>query len=117
MDLFSQRLRQRAQALGLSNAEVARRAGLTERRYGNYIAGLREPDLATIVKIAQVLATTPNHLLGIEPLPSLRSDRDRLAARLKAAVQSLEPDDVERVVVQIEAVARLEAKRASGRSR
>jgi len=35
MDVFAKRLRTRARELGLSDAEVARRAGLTERRYGH----------------------------------------------------------------------------------
>ena len=35
--------------LGLSDAEVARRAGLSERRYGYYATGEREPNLATLL--------------------------------------------------------------------
>ena len=69
MQVFSNRLRLEAKALGLPDAEVARRAGLSERRYGNYVAGIREPDLATLVKIAAALSTTPNRLLGIEDAP------------------------------------------------
>ncbi len=60
MESFASNLKQRAVDLGLSNAEVARRAGLTERRYGNYITGRREPDLATLVRIASVLESSPN---------------------------------------------------------
>lgn len=52
--------------LGLSDAEVARRAGLSARRYGNYVQGLREPDLATLVRISRALQTTPDALLGVE---------------------------------------------------
>ena len=40
-------IRERARELGLSDAEVARRAGLSERRYGYYATGEREPNLAT----------------------------------------------------------------------
>lgn len=58
-------MRQRASEIGLSDAEVARRAGLDEGRYGNYVRDTREPDLATLVKISRVLGTTPNALLGI----------------------------------------------------
>lgn len=64
MGPFATNLRTRAEELGLSNAEVARRAGLSERRYGNYVSGRREPDLATLVRIAQVLDSTPDQLLS-----------------------------------------------------
>jgi len=44
MQGFGARLMARARELGLSNAEVARRAGLSERRFGNYATDIREPD-------------------------------------------------------------------------
>ena len=64
MDRFSKNLRDRAKELGITNSEVARRAALGEQRYGNYVTGLREPDLATLVRIAEALETSPNRLLG-----------------------------------------------------
>jgi transcriptional regulator with XRE-family HTH domain len=72
MKIFAERLKDRAAVLGLSNAEVARRTGLSERRYGHYVSGSREPDLATLARIARALGTSPNHLLGYdddEPKP------------------------------------------------
>ena len=66
MDVFATNLRQRAQELGLSNAEVARRVGLSERRYAHYVSGRNEPDLAMLVRIGEVLQSTPNQLLGLE---------------------------------------------------
>ena len=50
METLSQRLRERARHLGISNAEAARRVGLDERRYAHYASGRREPDLATLVR-------------------------------------------------------------------
>ncbi|MFZ4703295.1 MAG: helix-turn-helix domain-containing protein [Candidatus Methylumidiphilus sp.] len=69
MDGFGRALRQRASEIGLSDAEVARRARLDEGRYGNYVRDAREPDFATLLRISQVLATTPNALLGITDTP------------------------------------------------
>ena len=68
MEQFTNNLRGRVHELGLSFAEVARRCGLPERRFANYAAGAREPDLATLVKIAETLATTPDALLGLAPV-------------------------------------------------
>lgn len=57
-------MRVRAAELGLSGAEVARRAGLTPTRYGHYLKDYREPDLATLVRICRVLGLRPDELLA-----------------------------------------------------
>ena len=59
MEALGVQLRARANALNLSDAEVARRAGLGTRRYGNYVTGDREPDFQTFLRICEVLAVTP----------------------------------------------------------
>lgn len=66
METFAKRLRQYVRVLGLSDSEAARRAGLSERRFHNYLAATREPDLATLVRICQSLGTTPDVLLGFD---------------------------------------------------
>jgi len=107
---FSDRLRQQARTLQLSDAEVARRAGLSERRYGNYVAGVREPDLGTLIKIARALSTTPNVLLGVDDMPRRPDERGRHLARLLSAAECLSTDEVERLVVQVEALAHSKPK-------
>ena len=82
MDQLVSSLASRAKELGLTNAEVARRAGLSERRYGHYVRGRNEPDLATLIRIAEVLETTPNVLLGVEKAPKADPLRDRINAAL-----------------------------------
>lgn len=102
---LSESLRERARELGISHAEAARRAGLSERRYGNYVSGVREPDLRTLARIAEVLQTTPNDLLGIQPFRQ-EPDRDHLLERLSQAAQRLSSYDLELLTVQIEAAAK-----------
>lgn len=85
MEQVGPRLRARALELQLSDAEVARRAGLLPTRYGHYVSGYREPDLATLVRICRVLALRPDTLLGYEEPASPAGDgleerRGRLAA-------------------------------------
>lgn len=72
---FAARLKARARELGLSDAAVARRVGISERRYGHYAKGDREPNLELLAKIARALETTPNHLLGFEPAASAEARR------------------------------------------
>lgn len=103
---FASRLRQRAEELGISNAEVARRVGLSERRYAHYVSGKREPDLATLVKIAEVLGTTPNWLLSLDVPGETRSDRSLLLDRLNIAASTLSAEALRITVLQAEALAR-----------
>ena len=105
MNLFGMKLRERAAALGVSNAEVARRAELTERRYAHYVSGDREPDLTTLVRIAEVLQTTPDVLLGVSGTDATQSPRKLLLDRLVASAEQLSDQDVERFIFQMEAVA------------
>ncbi len=104
MDTLAKALRTRAEQLGLSHAEIARRIGISERRYAHYVAGRNEPDLATLVRIARVLQTTPNELLGFGPEVK-RSRRGLLRDRLNAAANAMDDRELEMTVVQAEAVA------------
>ncbi|WP_316166822.1 MULTISPECIES: helix-turn-helix transcriptional regulator [unclassified Bradyrhizobium] len=104
MQVLGQKLRSRAKELGFSNAEVARRAGLSERRYGFYVTGDREPDLSTLLRICKVLTTTPNALLGISEDGKEGSNRTVLTERLRLASRGLSESDLQILVIQAEAV-------------
>lgn len=104
MDTLAKSLRKRAEELGLSHAEVARRTGLSERRYGHYVVGRNEPDLATLLRIAKVLKTTPNILLGFESDDG-KSKRRLLTDRLNVAAHAMGDRELEITVIQAEAVA------------
>lgn len=86
---FGEKLQRRARELGLSDAEVARRVGLGQSRYANYLAGTREPDFATLAKICRVLNLTPNILLEFDPWPDSASDERFLIQRILAALPAL----------------------------
>ena len=103
MRTFANNLRARAEALGLAGAEVARRAGLTERRYGNYVTGRREPDLATLQRIALVLDVSIDDLLSASARSGV-PDESNLRHRLSAAAAALTDDDLALLVVQAEAI-------------
>ncbi len=66
MDIFAKRIRSRTKQLGLSLAQAARRADVPERSFAHYAAQRSEPDLATLVRIAQALGGSVDYLLGIE---------------------------------------------------
>lgn len=95
MDRFAKNLRDRAKDLGLTNAEVARKADLSEQRFGNYVTGLREPDLSTLVRIATALETTPDHLLGVSLLPELSERGHIVLGAIADAARHLSDRDLE----------------------
>lgn len=112
METFAANLRKRAAELGISNAEAARRIGLSERRYGNYVSGRREPDLATLVRIASVLDTSPNTLLSFAesragPAGAVEAGPKE---RIRAALNVLSDQQLETVATMVDGLAR--AKRA-----
>jgi transcriptional regulator with XRE-family HTH domain len=104
MDVLGRALRARAKELGLSHAAIARRIGMSERRYAHYVTGRNEPDLATLVRIAKALQTSPNELLGFGA-EIKRSKRALLQDRLNAAASAMDDRSLEMTVVQAEAVA------------
>lgn len=106
MDLFGQRLRERARQLGVSNAEAARRCGLDERRYGHYVSGRTEPDLATVVRIARTLGTTPDWLLGFSEDDAAATLRDIYLDRIMFSAQALSDRDLALLTVLAEATVR-----------
>lgn len=93
MDEFAKNLKLRAQTLEMSNAEVAERAQLDTRRYGHYVTGRSEPDLATLGRIAQVLKTTPNELLGFRD-----ASVSQKVARLNAACLYLSDAQIDMLI-------------------
>ncbi len=109
MDGFGVRLAARARELGLSNAEVARRAGLSERRFGNYVADYREPDLSTLATLAKVLLITTDTLLGLAT-ERAESDRGRLLGEIEAALRHLPESDLDLISIQLRAVAERRAR-------
>lgn len=86
MRKIGERLQARARELGLSDAEVARRLGLSQNRYSNYTNGLREPDFGTFIRICRILGMTPDEVLGFGPAKGdqTTATRRRLDALLDA---------------------------------
>jgi transcriptional regulator with XRE-family HTH domain len=104
MELFAINLRKRAADLGISNAEVARRLDISERRYGHYIRGDREPDFATLLKISRILQTSPDHLLGFDQEPE-QDERAKLRDKMLAAAARLDDLQLRIAVAQVEVAA------------
>ena len=86
MQGLGDRLRARARELGVSDSEVARRSGVGQTAYANYVSDRHEPKLPTFLRICAVLGASPNDLLG---RPTGMSDelvglRERVTATMEA---------------------------------
>lgn len=104
MDGVGEILRQRAQELGLTDSEVARRVGISQSRYANYVKDAREPDYTTLVRICRVLGTTPNAVLGFAASIPLEDEAERSRQRIAAAVAVMQPDTLRRAAALMEAL-------------
>ena len=63
--VFKDRLKEKRVEAGLTQAELATRAGVTARTIQNYELGNRKPaNMEVIQKIADALGTTTEYLLG-----------------------------------------------------
>lgn len=89
---WGERLRARGRELGLSDSEVARRIGMTQRRYSSYVNMTREPNFGDLLRICGGLGITPDWVLGVGQVePADDAARRALAAltRMPAAHRTL----------------------------
>lgn len=64
MQLFHEHLRSIRKNRGLTQRQVAQRAGVTERNYQLYESGTQRPGFETIVSLADVFGVSVDFLLG-----------------------------------------------------
>lgn len=67
---FNENLRIARERKGLTQKDVAESIGVAKSTYSLYESGSREPNVQTIKKIANVLKTPADELLGIEEMPT-----------------------------------------------
>lgn len=63
--MFAERLKQARKAKKLSQAEVSRQLGVTQQAVGKWETGRSTPDPQTIARLAEMLGTTADALLGL----------------------------------------------------
>ena len=112
MEGLGKNLRERARALGLSDSEIARRLGLSQARYHNYVSDTAEPDLGTLIRICRVLGTSPDELLipARKAAPPTGSEIAR--QRVASAAAALEGEALAYTADLIEAMLTVQRGRA-----
>jgi transcriptional regulator with XRE-family HTH domain len=104
---FGRRLRDQARKLGLTGAEVARRAGIEPKTFNNYVNGIRLPAADELPGIAAALNLSVDELLGLE-LKSSNYDPDTYHGlhRINNAAHGLIPADLDFIADVALAVSR-----------
>ena len=86
--IIGARIRERREAAGISQAELARRVYVSRQTVGNWEAGRTLADVQSLVLLAQVFETTVDDLIGEKGSRAVRStaeDRHALARLLTSA--------------------------------
>ena len=90
----------------MTDAEVARRAGLSSTRYANYVQGRREPDYATLVRLCRLLATTPDSLLDYSERVTKQDKATKLRDQITATAQAMDEATLQTIVTLMTALSR-----------
>lgn len=67
-NIFGTRLRQLRKNKGLTQSELAHKLGVSTSSVGMYEQGRREPDNGLLLKICNLLDTTPDYLVGVKTI-------------------------------------------------
>ena len=112
---IGERARSARERLGLNQAEVAERVGISNEVYGRFERGLIAPRLSTLLRLCSVLRVEPNDLLleEAEPAPA---GKESMPAQLRKLTAILEDADATTISRVTEVARWLQAgQRESGR--
>ena len=104
MEPFVREVRRRAAALGITQAEVGRRSGVSIRAFSHYLSERSEPNLGTLVRIAEVLGCTPNDLLGIGQTEGSGGEGDEIRRRIAVRCRQFDVRSLRLALLLVEAV-------------
>ena len=75
---FSELLKKCRKQQGMSQAELASKLGVTQQAVGKWESGKSSPDPTTVAKIAELLNTTADFLLGLyRPVSNVSTPEER----------------------------------------
>lgn len=110
-----QNLKALRDSLNMTQEEFGKSIGLAKSTYNNYETGARKPKSDFWIAIAQKYNVSIDYLMGIEnpqnenqPAPTNGDELNAEDKRLLMMIHNLSPEDRERIVAIIEALAGLE---------
>jgi transcriptional regulator with XRE-family HTH domain len=99
MRILGERIRQRRNALQLTQHELAKRLNTDQKQISKYENGRNEPGSGTLAVLAQQLNTSTDYLLGLTDVPErpIRDDRD-LSAAERAVIAAMREGGLEAMI-------------------
>lgn len=73
-NILSERIRELRNEQGLTQAEIAKKIGVTKSAYGFWEQGKNQPDIDTIARLAEIFDVTADYLFGISDIKNSTSN-------------------------------------------
>jgi len=74
------RLQKRTQDLGMKQNEIAKKMNISTTTLNGYYKDYREPDIATLCRLAEILETHVEYIIGSSDIPVVPSPTKKSAA-------------------------------------
>ncbi|AKH64118.1 MULTISPECIES: helix-turn-helix transcriptional regulator [Photorhabdus] len=103
MQLFATRLKEAREARKMTQARLAELLNVDRRVYNRWERGASVPQLDAVVRIAQVLQSSLDSLVGLEPMTPPQIHNPRLQA-LVMQMDSLSDEDQQALIVLMDSL-------------
>ena len=103
-DAFAKRLIELREARGMTQAELSRATGISERMIAYYERPDAKPPGSLLATLARALQVTTDELLGLQPTDHKRPVRSSRLVRRLSMIEKLPPDDQRAVLKFLDAL-------------
>ena len=104
MEQVAERIRRRIAEMDVNQSDIAKAAGLSSQRFGNYVQGTRTPDIFVLARIARVLGVSTDWLLGLNEAGAVEIKPVVLAL---LGLEGLPPERAEAIASTVQAALRI----------
>ena len=92
--MLSNILKNLVSARGMTQKDIAIELGISQQRFNFYVKGSREPDIATLILLADYFGVTVDYLIGHEKEPTVKDDGLTETERAFISLSSEQRQDV-----------------------
>jgi transcriptional regulator with XRE-family HTH domain len=100
---FAERLVQLRKSKGLSQYELADKAGVSQRVVAHYETVVTNPASATVLRLAKALDVSPDQMMGLKPIKS-KDVVSRKTIKDAKKLEELSPQDRKTVMRMVESL-------------